>query len=161
MKKFLLAIVCCVLCVGNVFARETAAWPVLDSPTFYESGQTLATRKIIFPILCAGMFISAILALLKKISWFWLFSLFGWLSAFGMYGLITDYILEEEKITDYLIPLLFLFLFYLLPILVCLMQYKFKKTNKKQLKHRLWIWFSCGLLVGFCAVALWLLSLFV
>ena len=111
-------------------------------------------REIIFITTLFLMIVSLILALFKKISWFYLFSLFSSLIFFALLALIVDYVLElRSEVSDILFiseAALILSPIILLPILFSLLQYKFKKIDKKLLKRRLWFQAACVSLVLLC-----------
>lgn len=109
------------------------------------------TREIILIATLFLMTISLVLALFKKLSWFCFFSLFSWLIFSALLGLAIDYVCcVGIKLEDIIKAMLMVALIFspviLFPILFSLIQYKFKKIDKKLLKHRLWIWGICGLL---------------
>ena len=115
------------------------------------------TREIIFITTLFLMIVSLTLALFKKISWFYSFSLFSCLIFFAMLGLTLDYVLEppfepngSEKTQEWIIILeiaLILSPIILLPVLFSIIQYKFRKIDKKLLKRRLLFQAVCVFLV--------------
>ena len=158
MKKVLFAVFfTIILCAANLFAQEIETWSVaFDDSAAYEAGRSLAfaPEKIIYIMLYIGMFISALLALLKKISLYWNLALLGWTATLISFEMIEDFVDKKETLLSVLsLEFLYFTVFVmiaLLPIFIPLLQYKFKKIDKKQLKHRLLIWIICSLLFGFC-----------
>ena len=158
MKKVLFAVFfTIILCAANLFAQEIETWSVaFDDSAAYEAGRSLAfaPKKIIYIMLYIGMLISALLALLKKISLSWFLGLLSWTAIFITAGMIEDFVDKEEYLFNNLLEVLLWFIVFvtvaLLPIFIPLLQYKFKKIDKKLLKHRLLVWGVCGLSLGLC-----------
>ena len=158
MKKVLFAVFfTIILCAANLFAQEIETWSVaFDDSAAYEAGRSLAfaPKKIIYIMLYIGMFISALLALLKKISLYWNLALLGWTATLISFEMIEDFVDKKETLLSVLsLEFLYFTVFVmiaLLPIFIPLLQYKFKKIDKKQLKHRLLVWGVCGLSLGLC-----------
>ena len=143
-----------------MWAYDAFAWSSeLDKRTelFWE------LRRFIFLSYFFLILVSFLMALLKKISWFWLFSLLSWGSVFATAGLVTDYVIfdADVSIKDIQVITWMLVIFVplsLLPLLITLFQYKRKKIDKKLLKRRLLSWLCCG--VSLVVLVLLLMGIF-
>ena len=107
------------------------------------------TRKFIFITGFFLMLIWAVLALFKKVSWFFLWCILSWLGFVMATGMIIDSLVGGFD-PIYLPFIMVGIILFFLPLLISFIQYKHKKIEKKLFKKRFLIWIAplCALFVS-------------
>ena len=125
------------------FGKANAFEEGLFGYVFAPVNESLNIRKYIVITVFFLILICALLALFKKISWFFVWCILSWLAFLMVAGIIIDSLVVRLVPID--LPLWILLFF--LPLLISLIQYKHKKIEKKLLKKRFLIWIapSCAL----------------
>ena len=168
--------------IGNAFAQEIDKWDIVfDGPgsreaVFYPS------RRLVYILALFIIIISVILALFKKVFWYWLFCLFMSLVSLFIFDFLSGYLTEPlydartiitsagitvtPKVANrdfwetlfITISAIIGFIVYSLPALIALIRYKLQKIDKELLKRHLQIWSIWGLLIIGVVIGLLLLS---
>ena len=109
----------------------------------------LDIRKVIVIPVFFLILICALLALFKKISWFFVWCILSWLGFLMVAGIIIDSLVDRFVPINLAFIMVGILLFFL-PLLISLIQYKHKKIEKKLLKKRFLIWIAllCALSVS-------------
>ena len=149
------AIVAIFVAITGWFGKAKAdnMWGMLTFTRVNESFQN--TRKFIFITGFFLILICAVLALFKKVSWFFLWCILSWLSFVAIAGLIIDSLVYEFE-PIYLPFIMVGIILILLPCLISVIQYKRKKIEKKLLKKRLFICLIGAFVLLFGSIVIYL-----
>ena len=100
----------------------------------------------------------------KGKSMFFILSVLSWFSLFYSLGSFVDYISLENKSYSHFLAILDCFialLFWLLPFVFSVIQYRYKKIEKSILKYRIRIWSKTAVIFALIILIFYLVVMFI